>query len=225
MHYYALAPLSLTHTITPLKTPQDLPALAQVQQGLGSLLTSGLCNSGFAATYLCCAALQNCGRWLEAGTGQLQLLTVFVICSLFASAAHIFAGRCAVGVAGPGAVLGVYTTWSILATQYMRDVVPLRTIYSQGVLFMALMLALGLLQPAVSAASLLGGVLGGAVAVVIAGPVSRALRWCLALPVMAGLLLLRLLIDLLQVLWYVAVLVAAAVWQFVTDTVKTVRGL
>jgi hypothetical protein len=164
-------------------------------------------------------------RFLEAGTGQLQLLTVFFICTLAASLGHIFAGRCAIGVAGPGAVLGVYTTWSIVATQYMRDVVPLRTVYTQGLMLLALLLVVGLLQPAVSPASLLGGMIGGALAVQIAAPCSKALRWCLALPAMAGLLLLKLLVDLVQVVWFGSVFVAAAAWQFVQDVVGTVRRL
>lgn len=164
-------------------------------------------------------------RFLEAGTGQLQLLTIFLICTLSSSLAHIFAGRCVMGVTGPGAVLGVYTTWTIVATRYMRIVVPLRTIYIQGVLLLLLLLGLGLLQPAVSAASLLGGIIGGAVAVVAVEPVAAALKWALALPAMAGLVLLRLLIDLVQVLWFSVVFVAAAAWQLVTDIVSTVRRL
>jgi hypothetical protein len=77
----------------------------------------------------------------------------------------------------------------------------------------------------VSAASLLGGIIGGAVAVVAVEPVAAALKWALALPAMAGLVLLRLLIDLVQVLWFSVVFVAAAAWQLVTDTVSTVRRL
>lgn len=164
-------------------------------------------------------------RFLEAGTGQLQLLTVFIICTLTSSLAHIFAGRCPVGVTGPGATLGVYTTWTIVAAHYMRDVVPLRTIYTQGALLLAVLLGLGLLQPAVSPASLLGGSVGGAVAVFVCQPVAEALRWALALPAMVGLVGLRLLIDLVQVLWLSGVFVAAAVWQFMKETVSTVRRL
>jgi hypothetical protein len=164
-------------------------------------------------------------RFLEAGTSQLQLLAVFLICTLAASAGHIFAGRCALGVTGPGAVLGLYTTWSILATQHLRDVAPLRTIYTQGLMLLAVLLALGIMQPAVSAASLLGGVLGGVLAVKAAGPCAEALRWGLAVPAMAGFVLLKLLLDLVHVLWLSAVLIAAACWKVVTDVVTTVRRL
>lgn len=213
-----------TKPCTPLPShPQDLSAL---QQGrwLG-LLTCGLCHSGLLATWLCCAALQKSGSWLEAGSGQLQLLTVFLITTLTAAAAHLVAGRCELGVMGPGAVLGLYTTWSILAAQYMREVVPLRTILSQGALLLVVMLGLSWLQPAVSAASLLGGVVGGALAVKLVQPLSGVLQWCLAVPAMVGLLLLKLGFDLLQVVWYVVVFVAAAAYQGVADVVRTVRRL
>lgn len=150
---------------------------------------------------------------------------MFLICTLFASAGHVLAGRCALGVTGPGAVLGVYTSWCIFATQYLRGKAPLRTIYTQGLMLLGVLLVLGAFQPAVSAASLLGGVLGGAVAVYIAEPVSGALRYCLALPAMLGLLLLRLSVELIRVLWVAGVFVAAAAWAFVKDMVGTVRRL
>lgn len=67
--------------------------------------------------------------------------------------------------------------------------------------------------------------MGGVLAVVIAKPCSEALRWCLALPAMAGLLVLKLGIDLLQVVWFAVVFVAAAGWQMVRDVVGTVRRL
>lgn len=164
-------------------------------------------------------------RFLEAGTGQLQLLTVFLISALAASAGHILAGKCATAVTGPGAVLGVYTAWAIAATQYLREAVPLRTVYTQGALLLALLLGLGLVQPAVSPASLLGGIVGGAAAVKVSRPLSEALKWALVLPVMVGLLGVRLLVGLVQVVWVSAVFVAAAGWQFVKDCVSTVRRL
>lgn len=164
-------------------------------------------------------------RFLEAGTGQLQLLAVFLICTLAASAGHIFAGRCALGVTGPGAVLGLYTTWSILATQHLRGVVPLRTVYTQGLMLLAVLLALGVVQPAVSAGSLLGGVIGGSLAVKAAEPCAEALKYCLAVPAMAAFVGLKLLLDLVHVLWLVVVLIAAACWQVVKDVVTTVRRL
>lgn len=164
-------------------------------------------------------------RWVEAGTGQLQLLTVFLMCTLFAAAGHVFAGRCALGVTGPAAVLGVYTSWCVFATRHLRGKAPLKTIYTQGLLLLAVLLLLGFFQPAVSAASLLGGMLGGAVAAYVVEPVSGVLRYCLALPAMLGLLLLRLLAELLQVLWVAGVFVAAGAWAFVKDMVGNVRRL
>lgn len=167
-----------------------------------------------------------CCRWVEAGTGQLQLLTLFLICTLFASAGHVFAGRCALGVSGPGAVLGVYTAWCVFATRYLRDAnVPLKTVYTQGLMLLAVLMAVGLFQPAVSLGSLLGGVLGGAVAVYCLKPASEVLRYCLAIPAMLGLLLLRLFVELLQVLWFAGVFLAASVWNFTKDMVGTVRRL
>jgi hypothetical protein len=42
---------------------------------------------------------------------------------------------------------------------------------------------------------------------------------------MAGFVLLKLLLDLVHVLWLSAVLIAAACWKVVTDVVTTVRRL
>lgn len=220
-----------THTthhipsLCPTPPKQDMSALQQGHGWWRLFTTAGLCHSGLISTWLCCAALGTCGTWLEAGSGQLQLLTIFLICTMCASAAHLFAGRCAIGFLGPGAVLGVYTTWCIVATQNLANVVPLRTIYTQGAMLLVLLLAMSMLQPAQSAASILGGMLGGAVAVKAAGPLSEGVRWGLALPAMAGLLLLKLTIDLAQVLWFAAAFVAATVYQMVADVVVTVKRL
>jgi hypothetical protein len=107
----------------------------------------------------------------------------------------------------------------------LRGKAPLKTIYTQGLMLLAVLLLLGSFQPAVSAASLLGGMTGGAVAAYVVEPVSGALGYCLALPAMLGLLLLRLVVELIQVLWVAGVFVAAGVWTFVKDMVGTVRRL
>lgn len=214
------------HPPTPTLLPplQDL-SLLQKGQGWWRLFSSGLCNSGLAATWLCCAALQNCGRWLEAGTGQIQVLTIFLLCAACASLGHIFAGTCMLGVAAPGTVLGMYTTWTIIAAQNLQDQVPMGTIYMQGMLLLVLMLGLSVLQPAASMGSLAGGMLGGALASKAGGFLSSVLAWCLAIPVIGGLMLLRVLLDLIKVAWLACVFVAASVYTLVLDFVQTIRGL
>jgi hypothetical protein len=201
-------------------------SLLQQGQGWWRLFGAGLCNSGLAATWLCCAALQNCCRWLEAGTGQVELLTMFLLCSGCACAGHVLAGRCMLCVAAPGTVLGLYTAWTILAAWHLRQDVPMRTIYAQGGLLLGLLLALGLLQPAVGVASLAGGMLGGVLSASrVAGYLAVALRWCMAIPAVGGLLVLRLGFDLLKVTWLGCVFATASAYQLVMDVVKTVRRL
>lgn len=209
---------------SPLAPLQDVPLLQQ-GQGCWRLLSAGLCNSGLAATWLCCAALTTCGRLLEAGSGQLQLLAMFLLCCGCASAAHVAAGRCAVCVAAPGAVLGMYAAWTLVAAQQLRGEVPLRLILSQGLLLAAALLALGLVQPAVGVASLAGGAAGGLLAPLVTAPLSRALRWGLTLPLLCALIGVRVGFDALKLLWLFGVFVAASVYELGRDVVQAVRRL
>jgi hypothetical protein len=200
--------------------------LAKVQAGLPGLpgfITSGLLHSGLAATWLYSNALADAGRWLEIGWGPMELLATYVITSLCASFAHMVAGSTMVGVAGAGAVMGVYTTWVILAMQHLSQDVPTRRLgINLGVLLL-LSLGLGVIQPAIGAASVAGGMLGGAVAVKLALPLAVAMRWSLGFPVLLLLFVLRMGIDALKLALLTLVPVIVAAVQGVVGVVQAVR--
>jgi hypothetical protein len=205
-----------------------LPAvqdLAKIQAGTGfaGFITSGLLHSGLAATWLYSNALIDSGRWLEIGLGPMELLSTYVITSFCASFAHMVAGSTMVGVAGAGAVMGVYTTWLILAVQHLSQDVPTGRLYVNVGVLLLLSLGLGVLQPAIGAASVLGGMLGGAIAVKLAEPLAAAMRWSLGMPVLLLLLVLRLGIDALKLLLLALVPLVVAGVQGVVGVVQAVR--
>ncbi|KAF6263023.1 hypothetical protein COO60DRAFT_1458304 [Scenedesmus sp. NREL 46B-D3] len=226
-----LAHLSLRVRLerTPSCATADAPCshldLAKVQagSGLSGFITAGLLHSGLAATWLYSSALTDSGRWLEIGWGPMELSATYVITSLCASFAHMVAGGTMVCVAGAGAVMGVYTTWYILALQHLsRDVPTGRLGVNVGVLLL-LSLGLGAVQPAIGAASVVGGVLGGALAVKLAVPVAAAMRWGVSVPVLLLLFVLRMGVDALKLALLALVPLFAAAVQGVIGVVQAVR--
>lgn len=202
--------------------PQDL-AKVQAGTGLSGFFTSGLLHSGLAATWLYSSTLADAGRWLEIGWGPMELLATYVITSFCASLAHTAAGSTMVGVAGAGAVLGLYTTWVLLAVQHLsQDVPTARLGINIGVLLL-LSLGLGVIQPAIGAASVFGGMFGGVLALKLALPLAAGLRWSLSVPVLLLLFVVRMGIDALKLALLLLVPLLVAAVQGVLGVVQAVR--
>lgn len=197
---------------------------AAVQQGsLSGLLTAGLAHSGLAATWICTRALSTCGPFLEFGLGPMALVAIFLVTSLCSSVAHIIAGRSMTAVCGSGAVIGVFTAWAVLANKSLKHQIPARAVNVQLASLVLLNLVVGWLQPAVGIASIVGGLLGGALALLVAGPVAVALQWCLALPVIATLFLLKLMLDAAKGLLNAVLMVVVVISQWTASLVQSVR--
>lgn len=201
-----------------------LQDFAAVQKGsLTGLFTSGLLHSGLAATWLCTRALYSCGRFLEIGLGPMQLFSIFLISCLCSSIAHIFAGRSMVAVCGSGAVIGVFTTWTLLAGRFLQQRLPMWTLYLQLGSLVGLNLLLGLIQPAVGVASVLGGVIGGVLAVNATGLVAMALQWAIMLPVLTSLFILKVLFDAAKGMLTVGLMATVFAAQLGSNVVQIVR--
>lgn len=208
-------------TLCGLHASQDFAAVQK--WNLAGLVTSGFVHSGLAAAWLCTRALASCGKLIELGLGPMQLIAIFIIASVSASVAHIVAGRSMVAVCGSGAVIGVFTTWTVLASKHLQQKIPMWTVYFQLGSLVALNLLLGLLQPAVGVASILGGMVGGVLAVNFAGPVALALQWSITLPVLATLFVLKLAFDAAKGLLAAAMVAVVFVTQFMTNMAQAVR--
>lgn len=201
--------------------PQDF---AKVQAGsLSGLLTSGLLHSGLAGLWLYTRALYDSAYGIEVGWGSMELLAVYAVASVCASLAHLAAGSTVVGIAGAGAVLGVYTAWTILAVQHLKDDVPVWGLGVNAGLVLLLSLGFGVMQPAIGAASVVGGVLGGALALKLAVPLAQALKWGMAVPFLVLLFVVRMGVDAVKLLLLALVPLIIAAVQGVTGLVQTVR--
>lgn len=153
----------------------------------------------------------------------MQLFSIFLLSSLCSSLAHIFAGRSMAAVCGSGAVIGVFTAWTVLAKKFLQQQLPMWTIYLQLSSLVGLNLLLGLLQPAIGVASIIGGMVGGVLAVKLAGPVAAALQWSVTLPVLASLFILKLILDAAKGVLAAGLMAAVFVAQLGSNLVQTVR--
>jgi hypothetical protein len=133
------------------------------------------------------------------------------------------AGSTMVGVAGAGAVMGIYTTWFILAVQNLSQDVPTARLGVNVGVLLVLSLGLGVVQPAIGAASVIGGMLGGAIAVKLAVPFAAAMRWGLSVPVLLLLLVMRMAVDALKLALFALVPLLVAGVQGVVGVVQAVR--
>jgi hypothetical protein len=129
------------------------------------------------------------------------------------------------GVGGSGMVVGVYAAWVLQAKLHVQEDINMKELYIAAGVLAVLNLLLGMVQPAVGCASLLGGLFGGLLAVKFGGSVSQALYWGLSGPFMAVLLVIRLVFDGLKLLAAAGAVVVVVSVQWVLGMAQSVKRM
>jgi hypothetical protein len=189
----------------------------------GGLVGSCLLHSGLLSVAACSAGIQDAGEELEPVLGMYQLLLLFLMAGVGGAVAHYRCGGGAVLLSGAGAVAGLYGGWLALAVSTGGEELPFGS--NLGYLLLLALLVLGAWQPAVGVWSVVGGFFTGAVGVFAVPHLAAGLAWALYVPMVIGLLLLRLAWSLVGVVFTSAVLLVLSTIQAVKEFIATIRNL
>jgi hypothetical protein len=181
-------------------------------------------HSGVLPALWCADGLRNAGSWVELLCGGLQAAIVLAFSAFGAAAAQLVVGPAETGLAGSGAVTGLYVAWALLAlTRGRRLRMPATS--DRGLLYLLLNLLLAARQPAVGLPSMAGGAAGGALGALLAAPLARAAAVLVAVPAAAAIVLARFAVETARLLLGAALALVVATMRAAGEVVRTVRGL